>query len=414
MAQDLASYIRQQLKAGYNVNSIRAALLKYGYQQPAIDAAIRQAYAQPQAAKPAVHISPTTIIALTAVFIVVVLGGILAFNFMKGEPAELLGLETTITTTEAMQGDDLEFDVELLDLGAAGRQDVSLRYLIMDANENVVQHKEETAAIETGVPTKAKIRIPSSLAPANYQLKVLARYNGKLATAVETFSVAEAPTPPPTLPEEEEEIPREEEFVVPTEEEREGDLICEDGDPCTTDFLALNECVSRPIIPCCGNGKCETGETYTTCSDDCPKPPPPPPPAPITPTMTTWEKLSNIEQTAFTNPSKAGQQCADITDRVFRDDCYGRVAQASTDEQYCDDIMDQRAEDNCIRSIAKELNDAGMCAKIIKDTIRDNCYMVFATAGRFELCDKLTQPFLKQNCYQLEKLYELQQLGPRG
>lgn len=28
------------------------------------------------------------------------------------------------------------------------------------------------------------------------------------------------------------------------------------------------------IVPCCGNGQCESGETYVTCSRDCEKPTP--------------------------------------------------------------------------------------------------------------------------------------------
>jgi uncharacterized membrane protein len=28
-------------------------------------------------------------------------------------------------------------------------------------------------------------------------------------------------------------------------------------------------CITQPLVPCCGNGICETGETYVTCANDC-------------------------------------------------------------------------------------------------------------------------------------------------
>ena len=78
---DLASYIRQQLQAGYDINAIRTALVKYGYPQADIDAAIRQAYAVPQPTYPqpaevkhVIHLSPTVIIAIVAVFVVAIGG----------------------------------------------------------------------------------------------------------------------------------------------------------------------------------------------------------------------------------------------------------------------------------------------------------------------------------------------------
>ena len=48
---------------------------------------------------------------------------------------------------------------------------------------------------------------------------------------------------------------------------------CDDEDDCTADSYDYQgqECVNEVITPCCGNGECETGETYEECAGDCVK-----------------------------------------------------------------------------------------------------------------------------------------------
>ena len=48
---------------------------------------------------------------------------------------------------------------------------------------------------------------------------------------------------------------------------------CDDFNECTEDFCSEEtdfKCVHKPIDNCCGNNKCEQGETYESCADDCP------------------------------------------------------------------------------------------------------------------------------------------------
>ncbi len=48
---------------------------------------------------------------------------------------------------------------------------------------------------------------------------------------------------------------------------------CDDNYKCTEDSFDYNqhECLNKKITPCCDNGKCEPGETYKECADDCVK-----------------------------------------------------------------------------------------------------------------------------------------------
>jgi hypothetical protein len=43
---------------------------------------------------------------------------------------------------------------------------------------------------------------------------------------------------------------------------------------CSQYICSSGNCITQPLVPCCGNGVCETGETYVTCLKDCPAPAP--------------------------------------------------------------------------------------------------------------------------------------------
>lgn len=50
---------------------------------------------------------------------------------------------------------------------------------------------------------------------------------------------------------------------------------CDDGDDCTRDHCSSETgyaCRNDPIIPCCGNGVCESSEDYLSCPSECSEP----------------------------------------------------------------------------------------------------------------------------------------------
>jgi len=51
---------------------------------------------------------------------------------------------------------------------------------------------------------------------------------------------------------------------------------CEVKEDCPDRACFTKDCIDytcsySQIVPCCGNGKCETGETYKECAEDCVK-----------------------------------------------------------------------------------------------------------------------------------------------
>lgn len=66
---------------------------------------------------------------------------------------------------------------------------------------------------------------------------------------------------------------------LPSEEEIQESIkkcpSCNDNNSCTKDSCSKEtdyECRHEAIAPCCGNGKCEEGESWSTCLQDCQKP----------------------------------------------------------------------------------------------------------------------------------------------
>ncbi len=400
MAQDIVTYIREQTRAGYDINSIKVALQRAGYSPAAIDSAVRQAYAQqqPSVVKHVIHFSPTTMIAIAVVFLLIAGGGLLFYKSMNKQPSQLLDLQVTVSDIEVSQGDNLEFNIELINMGSEGRYDITLRYLVMDSAEKIVKTKEETVALDTRVSKNAEVSIPSTTAPGIYKLRVLAKYDTKVANAEETFSVvkSEAPATQPQQPSQPSQPSTP--STTPTD--------CNDNNACTIDFPSDTGCSHTPLSPCCGNNNCEMGESYLNCPKDCTEPTLPT--SAPSQTITIWDQLAGIEETARKNPSKAADECNEITDRVFKDDCHSRVAETARDEEFCNNIQDERTKDNCIRAVAKVIRDVELCARIIRDAIRDQCYMSFVSESNYAICDKLSNEFLRENCNQLKKLSEFQ------
>ena len=402
----LVKYIREQVRAGYDVNSIKNYLLKYGYAEPQVNEALQFAY-PPTAVKHIVHPSKTTIALIIAVVCSLVLISAVIFIFLiPGEPSKLLDIKTDIITASIESGSDLRFTVELFNLGKAKRYDVSLRYEIYNLKDELLKFKEETIGIETRASSSVDIKL-DDIQPGSYYLKTTASYDKKTAKATSSFRVIKKKE---VKPEEkpEPEIPKPE-IPKPEKPIEKCPVSCNDGDECTNDYCNEQtnyECRHDKIYPCCGNEICEDNEDYENCLADCKMPEGKE--ESIFEDKPIWERIEMIKDIAKSDKEKALGYCKEIEQTGYRYDCFNNVAVSSNDDSICINIEDQSYKDSCYKEFATTNKNSDICAKIIKDSKRDQCYMDFATKGDYTICDKLINKYLKQSCESLKKLSEVE------
>ena len=96
-------------------------------------------------------------------------------------------------------------------------------------------------------------------------------------------------------------------------------IECNDFDVCTTDRCMQGTCEYETISPCCGNFRCESGETAAACPQDCA--------AAEEPEEIEDELIQEIMQVADTNVESAAARCQQIEVAATSDECFNQLAQ---------------------------------------------------------------------------------------
>lgn len=396
----LVKYIREQIRAGYDTNSIKKYLLKYGYTKSQINEALQFAY-PPTAIKHVIHFSKTTIALIIAVIFSLALISVAIFMFIYEEsPAQLLDVKLDLISDSIEYGSNLKFTIELINLGKARRYDISLKYEIYNLKDEFIRFQEETMAVETKASSSVVMPL-GDIKPGSYYLKTTAFYNDKIAKATASFKIVKKKEIKP------EEI-SEPEIIEPEKPIEKCPISCDDNNECTNDYCNEQtnyQCRHDKIFPCCGNEICEENENYENCLADCAIPEEKE--EDIFADKPIWEKIEMIKDIAKSNKEKALQYCKEIEQTTYRYDCFTAIAISSNDDSLCLNIEDQSYKDSCYKEFATENRNSDVCSKIIKDSKRDQCYMDFATKGDYTVCDKLVNKYLKQSCDSLKKLSEV-------
>jgi len=353
--KQLVSYIKEQLKSGYDINSIRTHLINYGYNANSVEEAIHNAY----------HKFPIIPIIFFIFAIAVVFG---AFLFLRqpAVPEKLLDLETTSLKNEVEPGGELSFNVQISNMGTSNAFDVMIQHVVLDYNRNIITSKQESLAVLTKASSKSQITIPYNTLDGDYTLETKAYYGGKTAKSSFMFKVVSKQIEIPAIAQETNKTkPSEIPQGVPLEQ---CPVNCDDMNDCTIDICNPSDpfiCKHALIKPCCGNKECEDQENYKVCAQDCEAPE-------IYKEMTKEEIISTAEQKAKENPSDAVNFCNQVKDINNRDECYKTVAYASGSSSYC--------------------------TNIISDTRRDMCYGYFASKGDLSVCSKMINEYMKDSC----------------
>lgn len=287
-------------------------------------------------------------------------------------------------------------------MGSSKRYDVIIKQEIIELKTNkIITQKTETRAIETFGSTQTKMLVPKDAKEGDYILRAIVEYDDKKAVAtlpIEVVKFAKTQTCFDGMKNQNEEDIDCGGICKPCEKQA---FECDDNNTCTTDIIENDECVNKPIAPCCGNSICEEQEKES-CIADCPK---------VTePLQISTETLDKIKELARVNPSKALQQCNQIEVPDLKDTCIGNIGEVQRNKNYCIQINNARVKDLCYSNIAKLTNDNSICEEISTASRKDSCYMTFVIDNHdYTICDKINNTYLRQSCEYLRQLNEISQ-----
>jgi len=395
--QAIVQWLRQYLGQGYDLNALRSTLLQHGYKQNDIEAAIAVVYG-----KVSTPILSKKSIAITVAIIATIV--LIALFFFLPKPSISSSVQLSSPTVGA--GDLLDFSVTIQGKRTA---DVVISHTI----EGINAQKQEIISPEDPNFYYASLKIPESTSPGEYILRTTILYQGKTVIQNSLFTV-EIRTIPPSCSDR---IQNQGETGIdcggPCSQcasctdgiQNQGESgidcggpctscssECDDSNSCTSDAQVDGQCIFTPLSPCCGDGRCESGEV---CAADCGA------------SGTVWEKLDIIKETAKTDPAGASAGCVSFANNLHKDKCYDEIARVSIQSMYCEKILDDRTKEECFIAVAKDAVDKSICAKIVEETRRDRCYMYFATAGiDYSVCELVSDYYLKQLCFSMESMQE--------
>jgi hypothetical protein len=399
MVNQLAEYIKTQLQAGYTLNQVKDYLFKYGYAPEAVDQAVKQVY-EPEV-KHVIHLSKATVATVFAVVLILVLvSGGAFFLFIPKTPQTLMDVNNDILVENVETSGNLDFIVELSNLGAAARFDVVVTNHILDYDASIIKTSSETIAVETKASKKLSISL-LDVPVGNYFLQTIAEYDGKQATASNTFKIFER-TPEATC-------------FDNTLNQDEEDVDC--GGSCVpcpscTDGLRNQDeedvdCGgSCQVCPTCTDGIKNQDELGVDCGGSCLKSCEE---VPIDEFdgLSIYDKLDEVKVIGGANPTRAVKICDSLETQLHQDTCYSRLAEASLQESYCSDIMSSNTKDDCLTALAEKKEESVLCDNIDSESKGDMCLMHFATADiDYSVCERVTNKYLKQSCNSLKRLSE--------
>ncbi len=399
----LLNYIRAELAKGFDINTVKQHLIEHGYSSETVDKAIGHLYTKH-------HIPKNTVVLIVS--IVLSLGLIFSAFLVYFNPENterLLDVEVDLYSTSLEPGEDLDFNVELTNLGSERRYDINLRYFIRDSKNKVVNSKEQAIAIETTTSKRLSINVPEDGLEGNYDLQVIARYEDQEARASESFVVEKERI---EEPEEPQEIEPNCFDNIQNGDEKGVDCggscqpcascpsNCDDDNECTEDYCSYEtnyECKHDTIEDCCGNSICEDGEDYENCEKDC---------GDIFFGLTMYDRIEKIKEIASTDPDLAGDYCKEIPQITYRDNCFVGLAEVTKLVDNCKYVEEDRAKDKCYEKVAEVTNDSKICERISTDSRRDSCYLTFVMNKDYSVCNKITNEYLRNSCNTLSEIQE--------
>lgn len=349
----LTTYVLAQLQRGYPPEAIRTALIQAGYSPSDVDFALRIATRGTRR----VEISGRNLALVIGGILAVIIAVFFAFLFFSSGPKDI-SLAVRVDQPIVFPGESVPISVTLT--SPQGRTvPVSLDYLITDSSRRTVTSRSERMNVGASAFTSKDIALPEKLAAGDYEVRVVAKFEGLTRVQTGKFTV-QHPAVAVILPEETPVSIEEEPSAV------ECPISCDDLNPATADSCMRGSCVHTFIPGACGNNQCETGESTLNCPEDC---------------GANQDKNDVIAQAlnvAKSNPEKAATLCSSLVLPDDADPCFSAIANASTK--------------------------SALCSSVQNTNRRDNCLMEFAFSGDYTVCDSLSNRYLLTSCKSLSRL----------
>jgi len=285
----------------------------------------------------------------------VILMGVLSWFFFAKQVEVTLMLQPMTTTLLA--GQTVVFEKVV----TASRQKtpVEVTYEIV-AGANKIVEKQEKLLISGMSKSQSRILLPNDVQSGDYVVKVAAVFDGREVHDQFKITVNAAEELLPSV-KQQSSVPETTAELAPVCAQP-----CTVVGPCLSAKCVRGACVSEPITSCCGNGKCESVETPTSCATDC-------------------GELAASKETVVETAKSV----------VKRD-----VGQAVL---LCNSLIEDEAVDSCIEQVSRETTTSGVCDGMRSPERRDSCYMQFALNGDFSGCDKIVDRYQSNSCSYLEQ-----------
>lgn len=349
--EQLAAFITAQLKQGYALQQVQQYLLQQGYSQQQITQATNSVYnvqQQKQQTKlPTIKFNAKLLV--SALFILMIIAAIAAAVWYFLPTAKEIPLKVNIILDQknVQPGQTLYFSTKITGLSEKRKENVVIKFTVIDetTKQNIDQWEEQYKPTDI-IKTNMKYTVPAKTKPGNYKLSLQTTYDKKTAEASASLNI-----------------------ILQTTE--------------TT----------------CFDGKKNQNEDDTDCGGIC-KP------------CTVVQAAEEVEDYTFVEtPSITAAQPTDTEKELFNKATNALSADEGVD--LCKQIATMYNQYQCVHDLAQKFDQARICEEITQQdeaatSTRDRCYYNFVvTKNDFTLCDKFTNPYIIQTCYNLKKIDEI-------
>ncbi|MGV8171227.1 MAG: hypothetical protein ACP5OA_00865 [Candidatus Woesearchaeota archaeon] len=333
----LKNYIQTQLNNGYNLELIRTTLINRGYNPGIVNKISNDISNVNINIKHEVTVSKGTIIGtVVSIFIVgILVFGILNFDSIFKPKESLLDISVSTTEYSHIPGENVNYQIHISNMGSLRGFDTTIKCLVVDDTGSIITRKEETLALETTASVNRNIRLPMNIKPGIYYIQIIADYGNKQAKSSAEIEVVQSiiDKKPST-------------YIPPTINK----------DNATIHTPAIPSIPSNPDNVVIKKNTTNNGAPATTITE-----------------KSFGEVLTEVKQTASSNPESAIIICSKVLSVEQRDICYSVVADTSKYKNYCDMISGADYRDNCYLSFLMNGGDVDVCDKMTGNSNKDFC-----------------------------------------